>query len=122
MRQQLRIRTYDSIQTDLAGEMSGWQEFVSGEGYTVSLRDPEQGVQVSVWMTDDPEDFPTVTVEGSPRGALFDRVLGRVIQALSEHSDSLMVGQRSIAEPDAPPNGGPDQFSKDRRARKGHHR
>ncbi len=98
MKQQLHIRTYDSIATDLAGEMRDWREFVSGEGYAVRLQDGEDGDEVSVWMSDDPNDFPTVHVEGQFRSRLFDRVLGRVIQALSEHSDNLMIGRGSLAD------------------------
>ena len=105
MKKFLHIRTYDSIPTDLAGEMRGWREFVSGEAYMVHLRDDQTGDEVSVCMRDTPDDFPTVIVEGSSRGPLLDRVLGRAIQALSEHSDNLMVQDMTIAEQAVPPNG-----------------
>lgn len=107
MKKRLHIRTYDSIPTDLAGEMRGWREFVSGQAYTVHLRDDQTGEEVSVCMRDTPDDCPTVIVEGSSRGPLLDRVLGRAIQALSEHSDNLMVDDMTIAEPGTAPNGGP---------------
>lgn len=94
---QLHIRTYDSIPTDLAGEMREWREFVGGEAYTVQLRDRDSGDEVSVWMSDRPDDFPTVVVEGPSRSALLDRALGRVIQALSENSDHLMVDRWTAA-------------------------
>ena len=58
-------------------------------------------------MRDTSDDFPTVIVEGSSRGPLLDRVLGRTIQTLSEHSDDLTVYDMTIAEPGAAPNGGP---------------
>lgn len=107
MKKLLHIRTYDAIPTDLAGEMRGWREFVSGEAYAVHLRDDQTGEEVSVCMRDTSDDFPTVVVEGSSRGPLLDSVLGRAIQALSEHSDNLMVADMTIAEPGTAPNGGP---------------
>jgi hypothetical protein len=36
----------------------------------------------------------TVIVEGPSRSQLLDKTLGRVIQALSEHSDNLMIDLR----------------------------
>ena len=95
MREQIHIATYDSIPTDLAAEMRTWPEFLSGEGYVVKLRDEKTSDDVSVWMSDDPADFPTVIVEGRPRTSLFDKVVGRVIQALAEHSDDLRVCRRT---------------------------
>jgi hypothetical protein len=100
MRQQWSIRTYDSVPTDLAAEMRDWPEFVSGNGYTVCLRDPMTG-DVSIWMTETAEDFPTVIVEGPNRSQLFDRTLGRVIEALSEHGDMVDVTSKPIGEPGA---------------------
>jgi hypothetical protein len=107
MRKLLHIRTYDSIPTDLAGEMRSWREFVSGAAYTVHLVDERSGEEVFVCMRDTSDDFPTVIVEGSSQGPLLDRVLGRTIQALSEHSDNLTVYDMTIAEPGPVPNGGP---------------
>ncbi len=106
MKKRLHIRTYDSIPTDLAGEMRGWPEFVSGEGYTVHLRDPASGATASVVRTDPANDLPTVIVEGTHRSSVLDRALGRVIQALSEHSDNLDIHQELIAEPAAGGNAG----------------
>jgi hypothetical protein len=106
MKQRFHIRTYDSIPTDLAGEMAGWPEFVSGEGYSVHLRDAGSGDEVSVTMTETENHFPTVLVEGTSRSSILDQALGRVIQALSEHSDSLDIRQDSIAEPAAGGNAG----------------
>jgi hypothetical protein len=104
MKQQFRIRTYDSIPTDLAGEMHDWPEFASGQGYTVHLRGAVTGAEVSVWMIEPENDLPTVIVEGTHRSSLLDRVLGRVVQALSEHSDDVDVRQSTIAEPDGASN------------------
>jgi hypothetical protein len=59
-----------------------------------------------VCLRDTSDDFPTVIVEGSSQGPLLDRVLGRTIQTLSEHSDHLMVCDMTIAEPGAPSNDG----------------
>lgn len=101
---QLHIRTYDSIPTDLAGEMRDWREFVRGEAYDVHLRDDEAGEEVTILMRDTPDDFPTVIVEGRSRSVLFDRAAGRVIQALGEHSDSLMIDDVTSAEQGDGPN------------------
>jgi hypothetical protein len=97
MKTQFHIRTYDSIPTDLAGEMRDWREFVSGEAYTVRLRDDQTGEEVSVCMQEMPEDFPTVIVEGPARSLLLARVLGRVVEALSEHNDNLLVQNVRVA-------------------------
>lgn len=94
MKVQFHIRTYDSIPTDLAAEMRAWPEFITGENYTVHLQDLENGNEISVWMTDPSDDFPTVIVEGPSRSQLLDKTLGRAIQALSEHNDNLTIDLR----------------------------
>ncbi len=104
--QRFHIRTYDSCATDLAGEMRDWPEFLSGLGYAVHLRDAATGAEVSVRMTESDNDFSTVIVEGTHRSSILDRALGRVVLALSEHSDDLAIQQESIAEPLRPANGG----------------
>ena len=86
---QIRIRSYFSLPTDLAAEIGGlagvrrWREvlgrFEGRTGETVSVRFIEAG-----------EDC-YVTVEAATSGKLFERVVGRVVCALSEHSDNLMV-------------------------------
>ena len=53
-------------------------------------KDPSSGEAVSVNYVEEGEEH-YVSVSGSGCGSLFDRVLGRVIYALSEHSDNLMV-------------------------------
>jgi hypothetical protein len=106
MKKLLHIRTYDSIPTDLAGEMRSWREFVTVDSHAIHLRDERNGEEVSVCMCDTSDDLPTVIVEGSSQGPLLDRVLGRTIQALSEHSDNLTVYNMTIAEPGASSNHG----------------
>jgi hypothetical protein len=93
MKREIHIRSYFSLPTNLAGEMRGWPEFVSGQDYTVELKSSDTGEIVSVKYVDDEDaGFPAyVAVSSSKAGLLFDRVLGRVIYALSEHSDDLMV-------------------------------
>jgi hypothetical protein len=95
MKREVHIRSYFSLPTDLAGEMRDWPEFVSGEAYSVDLksRDTDEGVEVRFVEQD--EDGSYVSVISAAAGALFDRVLGRVIYALSCHSDSLMVDRYS---------------------------
>jgi hypothetical protein len=91
MTKQLRITSYFSIPTDLAGEMRDWEEFVSGEGYTVDLKNAETGETVTVRYFERENDFDHVLVDSTAPGELFDRVVGRTVRALIMHSDNLMV-------------------------------
>ena len=86
----LRIGSYFSIETDLAEEMRSWPEFVSGSGYDVELRDTSTGQSVSVRYVESGEEAH-VHIVGSGEGSLFDRVTGKVIHAMSAHSDSLWI-------------------------------
>ena len=81
--------------TDLAGEMREWQEFVAGEAYSVDLKSRDTGESVEVRYVEQDEGGSYVSVRSPEAGALFDRVLGRVIYALSEHSDNLMVDRHA---------------------------
>lgn len=90
MNQQLRIGSYFSISTDLAAEMRAWPEFIRGEGYDVELRNPHTGEAVSVcYVESGAEAHVFITASGA--GSLFDRVAGRVIYALSAHTDTLWI-------------------------------
>jgi hypothetical protein len=91
MRREIHIRSYFSLPTDLAGEMREWPEFRAGEGYSVELKSAESGEEVTVRFVEKDEDGAYVVVTSGNAGPLFDRVLGRVVYALSQHSDSLMV-------------------------------
>jgi hypothetical protein len=93
MKRETRIRSYFSLPTDLAGEMRGWPEFVAGRDYTVELKSADTGEVVSVKYVDEEDvGFVAYVAVCSPdAGPLFDRVLGRVVYALSEQSDDLMV-------------------------------
>lgn len=90
MARETHIISYFSLPTDLAAEMRGWPEFVSGQDYSVDLSSAESGETVSVRYVADGEDC-YVAVRGDGTGTLYDRVLGRVIYALASHSDNLMV-------------------------------
>ena len=90
MSREVHIISYFSLPTDLAAEMRKWPEFVSGHEYSVDLRNPDCSEAVSVRYVEDGEEH-YVSVTGSSAGALFERVLGRVIYALAAHSDNLMV-------------------------------
>ena len=94
MTQQLIIESYFSLPTDLAGEMSNWPEFVSGEGYSVDLKDSSTGVAVTVRLMEENESF-YVTIDSPVTSQLFDQVAGRVINALAAKSDCLMVRKGS---------------------------
>ena len=88
---EVQIVSYFSLPTDLAAEMRSWDEFVSGEGYSVRLASASETVDVGIAEDDDRYVF----VRGTGAGDLFDRVLGRVVHALSAHSDNLMVDRVS---------------------------
>ena len=90
MSREVHINSYFSLPTDLAAEMRGWPEFVTGQEYSVDLRGPDSRETVSVRLVKDGEDR-YVSVSGIGTGPLFDRVLGRVTYALAAHSDNLMV-------------------------------
>ena len=90
MAKELCIQSYFSLPTDLAAEMRDWPEFAGGSDYDVDLRWPATGESVRVRYVDGNRGaFVAITSEGS--GSLFDRVAGRVIYALSEHTDHLLV-------------------------------
>jgi hypothetical protein len=84
---EVRVVSYFSLETDLAGEMRSWMEFVSGEGYEVRFESPSETVDVRFAGSEDSH----VVVRGTGTGELFDRVLGRVVHALAAHSDHLVV-------------------------------
>ena len=90
MKRETHIISYFSLETDLAGEMRDWPEFVSGRAYSVDLKSRDSDETVIVRYVEDGDDR-YVSVMGDGAGRLFDLVLGRVIYALSAHSDNLMV-------------------------------
>ena len=90
MSREVHIISYFSLPTDLAAEMRGWPEFVSGQEYSVDLTGSGSDEAVSVRYVEDGEEH-YVSVKGAGTGTLFDRVLGRVIYALAVHSDNLMI-------------------------------
>lgn len=94
MTEQIKIVSYFSIPTDLAGEMKSWKEFVTGEDYSVDLKNAETGEIVTVRYFQEEDDFDYVIVNSNLQGELFDRVVGRVVWALSNHSDNLMLYRR----------------------------
>ena len=91
----IRIESYFSLPTDLAQEMQDWPEFVQGQNHSVDLRDGVTGDVVSVRYVEAGEDC-YVTVEAGKSGALFDRVVGRVVCALSTNSDRVLVVNTSV--------------------------
>jgi hypothetical protein len=91
---EIHIQSYFSLPTDLAAEMRDWPEFVDGNGYSVDLRDAETGEGVTVRLVDD-EERPYVAVVSRASGSLFDRAVGRVVCALSNHSDNILVDRIS---------------------------
>jgi hypothetical protein len=90
-----RVDSYFSVPTDLAAELRPWHEFVDGAGYVAELKGSDERVSVSLRPATD-EDSTHVLVVGEGSGDLFDRVLGRIVYALSAHSDSVWVSRWSL--------------------------
>ena len=86
---EIRVQSYFSLPTDLAGEMCSWPEYIRGEGYSVDLSDSATGDAVTVRYIVDENDY--VLIKSDSPGLLFDRAVGRVVEALSRHSDTLHV-------------------------------
>ena len=83
MKREIHVLSYFSLDADLAGEMREWPEFVSGSGYAVDLTCPSTGEKVAVRFVADADGEPMHVAVSTPvAGALFDRVLGRVVYAL----------------------------------------
>jgi hypothetical protein len=95
MTHEIHIQSYFSLPTDLAGQMRDWPEFVAGEKFSVQLRNGQTGEVVEVSLIETKDDRPYVSVRSPNPGSLFDRVLGKVVYALSEHSDYLIVDRVS---------------------------
>ena len=91
MTRRIGIGSYFSLPTDLAAELSAWPEFVTGAGYSVDLKSSDTGETVTVRFVKADGEAPEVIVQSPNAGLLFDRVLGRVVYALSTHSDHLMI-------------------------------
>jgi hypothetical protein len=59
--------------------------------YSVELKSGAPAETVNVRFVEKDASGPFVAVESDDAGQLVDRVLGRVVYALSQHSDNLMV-------------------------------
>ncbi len=88
---QIFVLSYLSRPTDLAAEMCAWPEFISGEGYSVELRGSTPEDVVGVGMNADRE----VVVSAPVASLLFDRVVGRVVYALSADTESMLIRRAS---------------------------
>jgi len=80
----ISIESYFSLPTDLSAELQSFPEFIDGVGYDVDLRTEDRKEEVTVRFVEG-EHASHVLVRGSGDGFLFDRVVGRVIWALSAH-------------------------------------
>ncbi len=65
--------SYFSLPSDLAGEMCGWPEFVSGQEYSVDLLSSDETVSVRYVETSE-ERY--VSVSGNDKGRLLSAFLG----------------------------------------------
>ncbi len=74
--------------------MRNWKEFVSGKDYSVDLKDAETGETVTVrYVVREEDSFDYVEINSDLPSELFDRVVGRAICALIQHSDNLMINR-----------------------------
>jgi hypothetical protein len=86
----VRLDSYFSLETDLASELRSLPEFVSGTGYSANLASGQESVVVAL-MPASEDDRQFVQVQGIGQGGLFEAVLGRVIYAMSAHSDDVWL-------------------------------
>jgi hypothetical protein len=70
--------------------MRSWPEFLKGSDYNLDLISLDKIETVSVRFAEEGES-KFVRVSGARDGPLFDQVVGRVVYALSAHSDTLVV-------------------------------
>ena len=88
----VEIISYFSLPTDLAAALSSWPEYRGGHEYDVTLRSADGAEEVTTrFLRDEENGAPYVRVTSSADGALFERVLGRVIFEMAAHSDDLTV-------------------------------
>ncbi len=83
MKPRALIFSHWTSETDLAAIFGGWPEFAAGEGYTVDLRDGDEGVEVRLVHE---EDDRFILVASTSTGPLFERALGRVALELARTS------------------------------------
>jgi hypothetical protein len=100
MRKEVIIWAYFPSTTDLAGEMRNWDEFIEGDGYSVDLRSKATGEAVTVRLVGEWEDI-YVLVNSDQGDELFDRVVGKVVYALSAH-DYLRIRTSNRIVPKEP--------------------
>jgi hypothetical protein len=101
MRKEVIIWSYFAETTDLAGEMRNWDEFTAGDGYSVDLRSKATGEAVTVRLVGEWEDI-YVLVNSEQGDELFDRVVGKVVFALSAHTDYLRIRTSNRVVPEEP--------------------
>ena len=94
---EVHIRSYFSLETNLAKEFSCWSEFVEGDGYNVLLRS-QDGEEVStkfISKTENENEEQYVIIKGNQYDLLFQRVLGHATYFLAQHSDNLLIHEWS---------------------------
>lgn len=90
---EINIKSYFSLETDLAKGFETWSEFVEGKNYDVLLLSSE-GEEVSTTLVvanEDEYEDKCLRVKGNRNGPLFQKVLGYATYLLAQHSDNLMV-------------------------------
>jgi hypothetical protein len=86
----VRIDSYFSLPTDLAGMARSWPEFVSGQEYSVEFAHADGPITVQLVLGTG-DDCKHVVVQSEQESRLFYSVLGFVSFALAAHSDNLQV-------------------------------
>ncbi len=85
MKPRALIFSHWTQETDLAGLLKDWPEFVRGEGYSVDLRQQFSGEEVELRMVHE-DDQRWLLVASTGTGGLFERVLGRVALEMARTS------------------------------------
>lgn len=87
---ELNIWSFYRAPADLFAEMRAWREFLSGDDYSVDLRDTATGETVKVEYFEDWED-DYLTIKSDAPGDFFDCLVGRVVRMMSERNGFLKI-------------------------------
>lgn len=90
--ERLHIRSYFSLETDLADILSTWPEFVSGKEYEVELRSQVTDEIVTTRFIGE-DEVGYISVSSFSAGPLLERAVGCIVYYMSAHSDNLMISR-----------------------------
>jgi hypothetical protein len=90
--ERLHIRSYFSLETDLAKILSTLPEFVSGKKYDIELRSQMTDEIVTTRFIRE-DEVGYISVSSFSAGPLLERSVGRIVYYMSAHSDNLMISR-----------------------------